>query len=69
MKSVKATAIQDSFNVWFVIPDNMVDEFRKHRSDHEFVRSGEFGKKYHKYMLGWTNHEHNDHVQLYIEIE
>jgi hypothetical protein len=65
----KATIIKDDWNTWFVIPNNMVNEFRKHRSDSQFVHSGDFNRKYSKYMLGWNSHQCSDHVQIYIEIE
>lgn len=65
----KVTAVRDDWNVWYVIPDNILDEFMKHRGDSKFVYSGDFNRKYEKYRLGWTGYQCQFQFPLYIEIE
>lgn len=60
----KVNAVQDDSYHWFVIPSEMVDDFYNELNNEEFVDSGEFDKKYGKYMTGGSLNL----IQLYAEI-
>ncbi len=51
-KIQKVKAIQDDSGHWYIIPNELLDSFRKDEEDEDFVDSGEFGKKYGKYSTG-----------------
>ena len=51
-KIQKVRAIQDESSHWYVIPNDIVNEFRKDEQDEDFVDSGKFDDKYGKYRTG-----------------
>jgi hypothetical protein len=61
MKKVKA--IQDDSGHWYLIPNELLQDFLKDEQDEDFVDSGGFDDKYSKYR---TNGDLNN-IQLYID--
>ena len=60
----KVKAIKDDSGHWFVIPNDLYDDFYEDLGDINFVDSGGFDEKYGKYMTGGGLNL----VQLYAEI-
>jgi hypothetical protein len=60
----KVKAITDESGHWYVIPNDLEDEFFKDEQDEDMVDSGEFDEKYGKYMTGGALNL----VQLYAEL-
>lgn len=48
----KVKAITDDSGHWYVIPNDMINEFRKDEQNEDFVDSGRFDDKYGKYQTG-----------------
>lgn len=42
-------AIKDESGHWYVIPNDLVESFKKDEQDEDFVDSGEFDNKYYRY--------------------
>ena len=64
MKAVKAVkAVQDESSHWYLIPNELFEEFYSDSEDYEFCVSGKFDEKYGEYRTGGDLN--ND--QLYIE--
>jgi hypothetical protein len=61
----KVKAITDDSGHWYVIPNDLLNEFRKDEEDEDFVYSGEFDKKYGKYSTGGDL----NCIQLYADIK
>ena len=51
-KIQKVKAIKDESGHWYVIPNDLVNEFMKDEQDEDFVDSGDFDNKYRKYRTG-----------------
>ena len=51
-KIQKVKAIKDESGHWYVVPNDIVNDFRKDEQDEDFVDSGEFDDKYGKYRTG-----------------
>lgn len=60
----KVKVIKDESGHWYVIPNNLVNEFRRDEQDEDFVDSGKFDEKYGKYMTGGDLNL----IQLYADI-
>ena len=60
----KVQAIQDESGHWYVLPNELLDDFRKDEQDEDFVDSGDFDKKYGEYMTGGDLNI----IQLYADI-
>ena len=60
----KVKIVQDDARHWYVIPNELYQEFHNDLNDQRMVDSGEFDDKYRKYM---TNGGMNE-IQLYAEI-
>lgn len=50
MKKVKA--IQDESGHWYVIPNDLLDEFAEDEENESMVDSGKFDEKWDKYRTG-----------------
>ena len=61
---VKVKAIQDESGHWYVIPNNLLSEFRKDELNESMIDSGKFDDKWGKYMTGGDLNL----IQLYAEI-
>ena len=61
MKKVKAT--QDDCGHWYIIPNDLYDQFNEDLENEEMCDSGEFDEKYGEFMTGGDLNL----VQLYIE--
>lgn len=62
IQKVKVT--RDESGHWYVLPDDIYDEFVKDEENEDMIDSGEFDDKYGKYMTGGGINL----VQLYAEI-
>jgi hypothetical protein len=62
MKKVKAT--RDDSGHWYIIPNELYDEFCLDEENEEMIDDGEFDKKWGKYRTGGDLNL----VQLYAEI-
>jgi len=62
LKAVKA--YQDESGHWYVIPNELEDDFLKDEQDEEFCDSGDFDAKYGQYMTGGALNL----IQLYAEL-
>lgn len=62
IKAVKA--YQDESGHWYVIPNELEEEFLRDEQNEEFCDSGDFDAKYDQYMTGGALNL----VQLYAEI-
>lgn len=60
----KVKAIQDESNHWYVIPNDLLNDFRKDEQDESMIDSGEFDDKWGKYRTGGDLNL----VQLWAEI-
>lgn len=60
---VKIKAVQDDSCHWYLIPNELYEEFCKDCENEELADSGEFDKKWGQYMTGGSLNL----VQLYIE--
>lgn len=49
---VKVQAVQDDSGHWYVIPNELKDEFNSDSENWEMCDSGEFDTKYGEYMTG-----------------
>ena len=61
---VKVKAVRDDSGHWYVIPDELYQNFLKDLDNEDMADSGEFGEKYGKYMTGGDLNL----VQLYANI-
>ncbi len=60
----KVVATRDDSGHWYVIPAEMIDDFRLDEENEDMVDSGEFGNKWGKYMTGGDL----NNIQLWAEI-
>lgn len=60
----KVKAVTDDSGHWYIIPDELYQNFLKDLDNEDMIDSGEFGEKYGKYMTGGDLNL----VQLYAEI-
>jgi len=60
----KVVARQDDSGHWFVMPNELEDDFDNNLDNEDFVDSGGFDEKYGKYMTGGALNL----VQLYAEL-
>lgn len=60
----KVKAVQDESGHWYIIPNDLVDDFYKDSEDESLIDSGKFDDKWSKYMTGGDLNL----VQLYAEI-
>jgi hypothetical protein len=60
----KVKARQDDSGHWFVIPNDIEDDFDNDLDDMDFIDSGGFDEKYGKYMTGGALNL----IQLYAEL-
>lgn len=60
----KVRAVRDDSGHWYVIPNEMYNEFIKDGQDEDMIDSGKFDDKYGKYRTGGNLNL----VQLYAEI-
>jgi hypothetical protein len=51
-KIQKVKALKDESGHWYIIPNDLVQSFRKDEQDEDFIDSGEFDNKYGKYRTG-----------------
>jgi hypothetical protein len=51
-KIQKVKALKDESGHWYIIPNDLVQSFRKDEQDEDFVDSGDFDNKYGKYRTG-----------------
>lgn len=59
----KVTVIQDESSHWYILPSELVDNFRNDHEDEDFIDSGGFDDKYSEYRTGGGPNE----TQLYIK--
>jgi len=62
MKKVKA--VKDDSGHWYVIPNDLYEEFIKDEQNGDMIDSGKFDEKYGKYMTGGDLNL----IQLYAEV-
>jgi hypothetical protein len=62
MKKVKA--VKDDSGHWYVIPNDLYEEFIKDEQNEDMVDNGKFDEKYGKYMTGGDLNL----IQLYAEV-
>jgi len=62
MKKVKA--VKDDSGHWYVIPNDLYEEFIKDEQNEDMIDSGKFDEKYGKYMTGGDLNL----IQLYAEV-
>jgi len=62
MKKVKA--VKDYSGHWYVIPNDLYEEFIKDEQNEDMIDSGKFDEKYGKYMTGGDLNL----IQLYAEV-
>lgn len=60
----KVKAIQDESGHWYVIPDELIDDFLKDEMNEEMIDSGKFDDKWGNYMTGGNLNL----VQLYANV-
>jgi len=60
----KVHATQDESGHWYVLPNDLVDDFYKDGDNEDFVDSGDFDAKYGQYMTGGALNL----VQLWAEL-
>jgi hypothetical protein len=63
-QTAKVKAVRDDSGHWYVIPDELYQNFLKDLDNEDMVDSGEFDEKYGKYMTGGDLNL----VQLYANI-
>ena len=61
---IKVKATQDENGHWYVLPNEVVDDFDKDGQNEDFVDSGDFDNKYNKYRNGGDL----NNIQLYANI-
>ena len=61
---IKVKATQDENGHWYVLPNEVVDDFDKDGQNEDFVDSGDFDNKYNKYRTGGDL----NNIQLYANI-
>jgi len=61
---IKVKATQDENGHWYVLPNEIVDDFEKDGQNEDFVDSGKFDNKYNKYRTGGDLNL----IQLYANI-
>ena len=61
MKKVKA--VKDDSSHWFIIPNELYENFLKDLDNEDMVDNGEFDNKYSKYRTGGDLNL----IQLYVE--
>ena len=61
----KVKAVTDDGGHWYVIPDELNDEFNKDLYNEEMSDSGLFDDKYHKYRTGGGL----NNIQLWAELK
>ena len=61
---IKVKATQDEDGHWYVLPNEVVDDFDKDGQNEDFVDSGDFDNKYNKYRTGGDL----NNIQLYANI-
>jgi hypothetical protein len=57
----KVKAVKDESGHWYVLPNELLNDFYKDEQDEDFVDSGKFDNKYGKYMTGGDL----NNIQLY----
>ena len=62
MKKVKA--VKDESGHWYVIPNDLVNDFHKDEENESMIDSGEFDNKWGKYRTGGDLNL----IQLYVEM-
>ena len=62
MIKVKATQAENGH--WYVLPNEVVEDFDKDEQNEDFVDSGKFDNKYNKYRTGGDL----NNIQLYANI-
>lgn len=60
---IKVKAVQDYDAHWYLIPNELIDDFYKDCDNEDMTDSGEFDDKYNKYRT----HGDVNLTQLYIE--
>lgn len=60
----KVKAVKDDSGHWYVIPNDLANDFFKDEQDEDFVDSGGFDEKYGEYMTGGDLNL----VQLFAEV-
>jgi len=61
---IKVKATQDENGHWYVLPNEVVEDFDKDGQNEDFVDSGKFDNKYNKYRTGGDL----NNIQLYANI-
>ena len=54
----------DNSNHWYIIPNDLVDEFLEDNKNEDLTYNGEFGRKWEQYMTGGDLNL----VQLYADL-
>jgi len=60
----KVQAVQDESSHWYVIPNELIDEFSDDQEDIKMIDSGKFDEKWGKYRTGGDLNL----IQLYADI-
>jgi hypothetical protein len=60
----KVKAVRDESGHWYVLPNDLLEQFGKDEMDEDFVDSGKFDEKYGMYRTGGCLNL----IQLYAEI-
>jgi hypothetical protein len=60
----KVNAVQDESSHWYIIPNDLVDEFFEDNENEDLIDSGEFDRKWEQYMTGGDLNL----VQLYADL-
>lgn len=61
----KIKAVKDDIGHWYLIPNNLLDDFYKDLQNEDFIDSGKFDSKYSQYMTGVDLNL----IQLYVKNE
>ena len=64
-KLQKVKAIQDESSHWYVLPNDLLDDFHKDEENEDFIDSGGFDEKYGRFRTGGGLNL----VQLYAKIK
>ena len=59
---IKVKALQDDSSHWYIIPNELVNQFRQDLENEDMIDYGEFDSKYNQYK---TSGDLNN-IQLYI---
>ena len=54
----------DNSNHWYIIPNDLLDEFLEDNKNEDLIYNGEFGRKWKQYMTGGDLNL----VQLYADL-